>query len=64
MIDLKNCTATRWEIEDLRHPIDGTFCTLPDPEPGHSIQLTEAGEQFVIPGCEIKVDRTGQGNLW
>lgn len=42
-------TWVLWEIEDLQHPVDCTFCTI---VPGYRTELTPEGEQLVIPGCE------------
>ena len=49
-----------------RCPTDGHCLDPPEPpEPEPTIELTEIGEQYVIPGCERDQARgPKQGKLW
>lgn len=60
----KACAMTR---DQVRAKIHDAAYHLPvlDPEEELNCELTASGEQFVIPGCEIKpTPEKPQGNLW
>lgn len=51
-----------WEVGALRAPVDWTFCTEAR-APSYRTEFTAAGEQTVIPGCEMDDERTGMRQM-